>query len=311
MARPGDAQELEIEGRRVRVTNPAKVLFPTGFTKGQAIDFYIRVSDYLLPHVAGRPVTLKRYPNGIRAKHFYEKNAPRYTPGWIRTFAVPRRAGGPEIHYVLLNDLASVVWAANLANIEIHPFLCRVPEIQRPSFVVFDLDPGEGADILTCAEVGFLLKRALERAGLESFAKTSGSKGMQIYAPLNTAVTYAETQPFARSLAESLERDHPELVVAAMAKAERQRKIFIDWSQNSDFKTTVAVYSMRAKSDAPYVSMPVAWGELRQALRKRDPGGLYFEPDAALRRLARKGDLFAPLLSLKQGLPGRARQAGG
>jgi bifunctional non-homologous end joining protein LigD len=299
-------QELEIDGRTVAVTNLDKVLFPSGFTKGQVIDYYIRVSEYILPHVKDRPVTLKRYPNGVRGKHFYEKDAPEYKPAWVRTAGVARRGGGPKIHYVLLNDLASLVWSANTANLEVHPFLARASDIQRPGFVVFDLDPGEGADILSCAEVAFLLK---ERMGLECWAKVSGSKGIQVYAPLNTPVTYAETQPFARSLAQALEREHPGRIVSGMSKATRKGKVFIDWSQNADFKTTVAVYSLRARSDTPYVSMPVSWEELRRALRRADRAGLYFEPEAAFERLAKNGDLFAPVLKITQKLPGAARHA--
>jgi bifunctional non-homologous end joining protein LigD len=295
--------ELEIDGRPVRITNPDKVLYPSGFTKGQVIDYYVRVSDYLLPHLKDRPITMKRYPNGVRAPHFYEKDAPSHTPSWIRTFEVPRRSGEASIRYVLLDSLAALVWSANLANLEIHPFLHRVPHIDRPTAVVFDLDPGEGANLLDCAKVSFLLKDALEQSGLESFAKVSGSKGLQIYAPLNTAVTYDRTRPFARGLAESLERENPELVIATMAKARRVHKVFIDWSQNSDFKTTVSVYSLRAKREQPYVSMPVKWEELERALRQKNVDALSFEPEAALQRLKKVGDLFEPVLKKKQKLP--------
>src|SRR5579883_608617 len=277
--------EIDIDGRRVALTNLDKVLFPSGFTKGQVIDFYIRISDFLLPHIHGRPITLKRYPNGIQAPHFYEKDAPKYTPEWVERFDVPRREGG-VIHYVMLNDLPSLVWAANTANLEIHPFLHVAPEIDQPTAVVFDLDPGEGADILSCAKVAFLLKDALAEAKLESWAKVSGSKGMQIYAPLNTVVSYAETQPFAKRLAEQMEAQHSDLVISAMAKAKRTNKVFIDWSQNSDFKTTVAVYSMRAKRDEPYVSMPVSWDELRRAMRRKNAAALNFTPEAAIQRVA-------------------------
>jgi bifunctional non-homologous end joining protein LigD len=296
-------QVLEVEGRGVAVSNLDKVLYPSGFTKGQVIDFYIKISDYLLPHLQDRPVTLKRYPDGVKAAHFYEKDAPRFTPEWVRTFAVPRRSGESHIHYVLIDDLPSLVWSANLANLEMHPFLSRVPHVQRPTALVFDLDPGEGADVLSCIEVAFLLKRRLEKMGLEVWAKVSGSKGMQIYAPLNTAVTYAQTQPFARRLAEALEREHPDRIVSAMAKVSRVGKVFIDWSQNSDFKTTVSVYSLRAKSDTPYVSMPVAWDKLRAALRRSDRAPLYFDPETALKRVAKTGDLFAPLLHARHKLP--------
>ncbi len=285
-------------------------MYPSGFTKGQVIDYYIRIGGYLLPHIQQHPITLKRYPNGTAASHFYEKDAPRFTPAWIKRFAVKRRGGGTDIHYVLLNDLASLVWSSNLANLEIHPFLARAPEIQRPCWVVFDLDPGEGADVLTCVDVAFRLKDALETRGLQSFAKVSGSKGIQVYAPLNRRNTYAETQPFARELAEELEREQPELVVSGMAKKLRPGKVFIDWSQNSDFKTTVAVYSLRAKRERPYASLPFTWEELRRARRKKDPAMLYLEPEAALRRVDKIGDVFQPVLQLKQSLPGRIRKAG-
>jgi bifunctional non-homologous end joining protein LigD len=296
--------ELEVEGRPVRITNPDKVLFPSGFTKGQVIDYYIRVSEYLLPHLKDRPITMKRYPDGVRSPHFYAKNAPPHTPSWIRTFPVPRRSGDKTIHYVILDSLPALVWSANLANLELHPFLHCVPHISRPAAVVFDLDPGEGADVLDCAKVSFLLKDALEKNGLECFAKVSGSKGIQLYVPLNTSVTYERTGPFARALAERLEREHPDLVVAEMKKAQRTNKVFIDWSQNSDFKTTVAVYSMRAKRDQPYCSMPVTWEELKRAMRRRDADALYFDPEKAIKRLEKTGDLFAPVLKKKQKLPG-------
>ena len=292
--------EVEIGGRRVRLTNLEKEIFPSGYTKGQVIDYYIRISDYLLPHVRDRAVTLKRFPNGVRAPHFYEKDAPRFKPPWVQTFGVPRRSGKAEICYVLLNDLPSLVWSANSANLEIHPFLSRVPRIERPTSVVFDLDPGEGTDILTCGEIAMLLRERLTAQRLECFAKVSGSKGLQLYVPLNTPVTYEETQPFAKGLAESLAREHPGRVIATMAKVDRKGKVFIDWSQNSDFKTTVCVYSMRAKSDSPFISMPVTWEELRRALRKGDSSSLRFDPEACFKRLAKTGDLFEPVLRLKQ-----------
>jgi bifunctional non-homologous end joining protein LigD len=302
---------LDIEGRSVRISNPDKAMFPSGFTKGQVIDYYIRISDYLLPHIRNHPITLKRYPNGTTAPHFYEKDAPRFTPAWVERVAVPRRMGGTDIRYVLLNDLPSLVWSANLANLEIHPFLAVAPQIERPRSVVFDLDPGEGTDVLTCIDVAFLLKEMLAARGLESFAKVSGSKGMQVYAPLNTAATYDQTQPFARSLAEELERAHPDRIISGMAKSARANKVFIDWSQNSDFKTTVAVYSLRAKRDEPFVSLPFSWQELRRAARKQDRAMLFVRPDKAVERVTKTGDLFTPLLEMRQRLnpPKRARRS--
>ncbi len=302
----GAKQALEIEGRAVPVSNLEKRLYPSGFTKAQVIDFYIRVSRWLLPHVQDRPVTLKRYPDGVRGEHFYEKDAPGFTPAWVRTFPVPRRGRGGTIHYILINDLATLVWCANLANLEIHPFLHRVPRIDTPACVVFDLDPGEGAEILRCAEVAFLLRDVLNKLELDCFPKVSGSKGIQVYVPLNAPAAYEQTRPFARAVAGTLAREHPKLIVAEMAKTLRRRKVFIDWSQNSDFKTTAGVYSLRAKRDTPYVSMPVRWDELNSALDRRDSGPLYFEPTAALERLERIGDLFAPVLELQQMLPGAA-----
>ncbi|HWR52469.1 MAG TPA: non-homologous end-joining DNA ligase [Bryobacteraceae bacterium] len=305
----GAKSALEIEGRAVPVSNLEKQLYPAGFTKAQVIDFYIRVSRWLLPHLKDRPVTLKRYPDGVRGEHFYEKDAPGFTPDWVATFPVPRRGGGKDIRYILINDLATLVWCANLANLELHPFLHRVPSLDTPDYVVFDLDPGEGANVLTCAEVAFLLRDILSKEKLNAFPKVSGSKGIQIYVPLHSGTMYADTQPFARKVAETLAGEHPKLIVAEMAKALRHGRVFIDWSQNSDYKTTAGVYSLRGKRDTPYVSMPVRWEDLEAALKKRDSATLYFEPAAALERLERIGDLFAPVLTLKQELPGAARRS--
>jgi bifunctional non-homologous end joining protein LigD len=250
-----------------------------------------------------RPVTLKRFPNGVHGEAFYEKDAPRFTPKWIRTFPVPRREGGPDINYILINDVRTLKWAANIAALELHPFLHRVPYLDRPTHIVFDLDPGQGTNILQCAEVAFLLREVLTRLGLKCFPKVSGSKGIQLYAPLNTNVTYAATQPLARTIAEWLEKSYPDRIVADMAKNLRVGKVFIDWSQNADHKTTVAVYSLRAKRARPYVSMPVRWQELTKAIRKSDTELLDFEPAEALQRWRRNGDLFAPVLKLKQQFP--------
>ncbi|MBV9085399.1 MAG: non-homologous end-joining DNA ligase [Acidobacteriaceae bacterium] len=303
-------QELEIGDRRVPVSNLEKVFYPeSGFTKAQVIDYYIRVSEFLLPHMRNRPVTLKRFPDGVRGQAFYEKDAPGFTPKWIQTFPVPRRAGGTPIQYILINDLPTLVWCANAAAIELHPFLHCAPELQRPTSVVFDLDPGVGSDILTCAQVAFIVKDGLQRLGLECFPKVSGSKGIQLYVPLNTATTYEITQPFARALADLLAKQHPKLIVAEMAKSERTKKVFIDWSQNSDYKTTVGVYSLRAKLGRPFASLPVSWEELKNACESRDSHTLYFQPEDALKRMAEVGDLFAPVLTLEQNLPPSAAQS--
>ncbi len=302
-------ETLDVGGQKVQVSNLDKVLYPENqFTKAQVIDYYIRVSEYLLPHFRDRPVTLKRYPDGVRGEFFYEKDAPRFAPKWIQTFPVPRRAGGADICYILVNDLPTLVWCANAASLELHPFLHRVPELQRPTSVVFDLDPGEGADILSCVEVAFLLRELLAGLQLECWPKVSGSKGIQVYVPLNSAITYGTTQPFARAVAELLAKQHPALIVAEMAKSERPRKVFIDWSQNSDFKTTIGVYSLRAKHGQPFVSLPVSWDELKKAVRSKSANDLYWSPDAALERLQRTGDLFGPVLTLRQELPQSAER---
>src|SRR5215831_18964396 len=223
---PKAKQHLTVDGRAVPVSNLEKVLFPQGpVTKAQIIDYYVQISDYLLPHLQNRPVTLKRYPNGVQGAFFYEKDAPRFTPEWVKTFPVPRRKSKGMIRYILINDRPTLVWLANLANLEIHPFLHRVPHIDKPTMIVFDLDPGEGADVLTCGRVAFLLRKLLEQFDLECLAKVSGSKGLQVYIPLNTNVTYDVTQPFAKAIAELLAEQHPRLIVVEMAKSLRNKKV--------------------------------------------------------------------------------------
>jgi bifunctional non-homologous end joining protein LigD len=303
-------QVLNIEGREIAVSNLEKVLYPAAkFRKGQVIDYYVRISSYLLPHLRDRPVTLKRYPDGVRGEFFYEKDAPSFTPDWVQRFAVPRRGRKGEIHYILINDLPTLVWVANIAAIELHPFLHRVPHIDRPTAVVFDFDPGPGTDILTCVRAAMLVRDLLSELKLRSFAKVSGSKGLQLYVPLNTDVSYSVTQPFAKAVAELMEQRHPWLIVSKMAKSLRAKKVFIDWSQNSDFKTTVSVYSLRAKSDRPYVSLPVTWDELSDAHENKDARSLYFEPEQALERVERVHDLFEPVLTLRQELPSQIMES--
>jgi bifunctional non-homologous end joining protein LigD len=295
---------VKIGNKKLDLSNVDKVLYPeTGFTKGQVIDFYSRVAPYILPHIKNRPITLKRYPNGVRGKHFYEKNAPSFTPAWIRTYRIQRSSSESMINYILINDLPTLVWSANLANLEIHPFLAKAPEIRVPTMVVFDLDPGEGASLVQSCEVAFILRDLLDRLALESLLKVSGSKGIHVHVPLNTNVTYEMTQAFAQSVAQYLASEHPKSIVSEMAKHKRKGKVFIDWSQNSEHKSTVAVYSLRAKAERPFVAMPVSWRELETALAKNDASKLFFEPEAALKRLEKIGDLFAPSLRLKQTLP--------
>jgi bifunctional non-homologous end joining protein LigD len=298
-------QQVRIGGHTLSLSSLDKVLYPgKRFTKAKVIDYYVRVAPFLLPHLKNRPVTLKRFPEGVYGEFFYEKDAPSFTPKWVKTFAVPRKNNtDPPIRYILINNLATLVWLANLANLEIHPFLHRVPKINHPTSIIFDCDPGEGADVLTAARVALMLRELLRELNLESFAKVSGSKGLQVYIPVNRPLTYEVTQPFAKALAELLEERAPKLVVSRMPKVFRAKKIFIDWSQNAEFKTTVSVYSLRAKVYRPYVSMPIEWDELAYALKKNNKELLYFKPEEALARLESSGDLFKPVLSMVQRLP--------
>jgi bifunctional non-homologous end joining protein LigD len=301
----GKKSVLEIDGRALQVSNLEKVLYPeAGFTKAEVIDYYIKAAPFILPHLKNRPLTLKRYPDGVTGEHFYEKDAPRHKPEWVKVAPVPRKTGG-DIHYVLANDLPTLVWAANLASLEMHVFLARAPRVEQPTSIVFDLDPGPPADVMDCAQVSLWIRDLLKGLGLESFVKSSGSKGLQLYVPLNGRATYEKTQPFARAIAEFMEREHPDRVESEMAKSLRTGKVFIDWSQNSEHKTTVCVYSLRAKRDRPFVSMPFTWEEVERACKKDDAEAFFLEPAEALKRLAKTGDLFAPVLKLKQKLPAR------
>jgi bifunctional non-homologous end joining protein LigD len=290
--------------------NPDHVIYGNmNFTKRDVVDFYRAVAPYLLPHLKQHPVTLKRYPDQTHGMSFWEKDAPAFTPKWVKTFGVWRRSGEAQIHYIVIDSARVLEWAASVGTLEIHPFLARVPEIEQPASVVFDLDPGEGVKVPGAARVALLLRAVLARLGLDSFAKVSGVKGIQVYVPLNTPVTYSMTQPFARTVAELLHAQNPELIVASMAKSERGGRVFIDWSQNADYKTTVSVYSLRAKRHRPHVSMPVTWDELAEAAESGESSKLYWLAEAAMERLAEQGDLFAPVLTLKQTLPPEFLQA--
>jgi bifunctional non-homologous end joining protein LigD len=295
--------EVEIEGKRLKLSNLDKVFYPeTGFTKGQVIDYYTRVAPALLPHLEKRPLTLKRYPNGVDEKFFYEKRCPTHRPKWVATAPVESTRHGGPIDYCLCNDLATLVWVANMASIELHPSLSRAPTIERPTAIAFDLDPGPPAAILECAQVGLWLREVLGELGLESFPKTSGSKGLQVYVPLNTAVTYDDTKGFAHALARLLEKQHPKEVLSVMTKDLRKGKVFIDWSQNDEHKTTVSVYSLRAR-ERPTASTPVRWEEVEETLAKGDADLLRFEAPQVIERVEKDGDLFGPVDKLKQKLP--------
>jgi bifunctional non-homologous end joining protein LigD len=304
------SEQLTIGRRRLAVSNLDKILYPgTKFTKADVINYYINVSKYILPHLKDHPITLKRFPDGVFGEAFYEKDAPAFTPEWVKTAPVPRRETvGPDIRYILINDLPTLVWAVNLATLEIHPFLHRASQLNRPTAIVFDCDPGEGANILDAGRVALMLREVLRELGFDSYVKVSGSKGVQVYVPLNSAVTYDETQPLARGIAQLLAQREPKLVVWQMPKRLRTKKVFIDWSQNAEYKTTVSVYSLRAKTYRPHVSLPVTWDELSDALQSKDADALFFTPEESLKRIEKIGDLFKPLLKQVQRLPAEVRR---
>ena len=289
---------VSIEGRTLRLSNLGKLMYPaTGYAKAQVIDYYKRVSPVLLPHLAGRPLVMKRYPNGVEGEFFYEKECPSHRPAWVRRV---NGAGGKN--YCAVDDLATLIWVANLGALELHSLLSRAPDLDRPTVVTFDLDPGAPADILDCLRVALPLRDALADLGLQSFAKTSGGKGVHVYVPLNTPAAFEGTRRFARLVAQALERRYPDLVTSAMSPALRAGKVFVDWSQNSSHKSTVSVYSLRAAA-RPVVSAPVTWAEIEAALDGWAAEALEFTPDDVLARVESHGDIFAPVASLEQMLP--------
>ena len=298
-----DSPLVEIQGRHLKLTNLDKVLYPaTGFTKGQVIDYYARIAPVLVPHLKDRPLTLKRYPNGVDEEYFFEKNATKHRPDWVKTAPIWSEGNRRNVNYILANDLSTLVWVANLASIELHPSLSLAKDIACPTMIVFDLDPGPPANIVQCCQVAFWLREIFQRFGLQSFPKTSGSKGLQIYIPMNSKTSYDITKPFANALARLLEDEHRDLVVSDMKKALRTGKVLVDWSQNDEHKTTIAVYSLRAR-ERPTVSTPVTWEEVERAFKKKDPKMLVFEAEQVLERVDKHGDLFEPLHELKQKLP--------
>jgi bifunctional non-homologous end joining protein LigD len=300
---PQNAPVVDIEGKHLKLSNLDKVLYPaTGFTKGQAIDYYARIAPVLLPHLAGKPLTMKRYPGGVDEEYFFEKNAPAHRPDWIKTAPIWSYGNKRNVNYLLANDLATLIWIANLASLELHPSLSLAKDITCPTMMVFDLDPGAPADMVQCAQVGMWLREIFNHFGLKSFPKTSGSKGLQIYVPLHTPTSYEKTKPFAHALARLLEEEHRDLVVSDMKKALRVGKILVDWSQNDEHKTTISVYSLRAR-ERPTISTPLQWEEVERVLAKKNPKLVVFEGPDVLKRVEEMGDLFEPVLKLKQKLP--------
>jgi bifunctional non-homologous end joining protein LigD len=292
--------DLDVAGRRLRIANLDRVVFPaTGTTKAVLLDYYVRVGPAMLPHLRDRLLHMHRYPEGVEGPRFWQKQCPDHRPEWMPTAPVWSADKGAMIEYCVANELAAVLWAVNLGSIELHTSLHRRDDLHRPTVVVFDLDPGEGRDILDCGEVALELRGLLSGLGLESWPKTSGSKGLQLYVPLNTDVTYAQTKPFARTVAELMEQRRPELVVSRMARRERVGRVLVDWGQNTEHKSMVCVYSVRAKA-RPTVSTPVRWEEVEGA---RDASELSFEMADVVARVEEHGDLFALVLELQQRLP--------
>jgi bifunctional non-homologous end joining protein LigD len=301
--------QVEVDGRTLALSNLEKVLYPAaGFTKGQVIDYYARIAPVMLPHLEGRPITLKRYPNGVDDKFFYEKNCPQHRPEWMRTLPVEakgwnsRAQKGTIIQYCLIDEPAALVWTANMAALELHPGLQLEDDLSRPTYVVFDLDPGAPADVVQCAQVALWIRELFDHLGLQSVIKTSGSKGLQLYLPLNTPATFEDTSGFSQAVAQLLEKQHPKDVVSVQTKEKRTGKVLVDWYQNTDFKTTVAVYSLRAR-ERPTVSTPLTWDEVETVHKEGDASLVVFEAEDTLARVQEHGDLFAPLVELEQALP--------
>ncbi|CAN5805689.1 hypothetical protein BH10ACT1_BH10ACT1_33240 [soil metagenome] len=291
--------EVTVAGRSLSVSNLDKVLYPeAGFTKAEVIDYYVRIAPVLLRHLGDRGITMRRFPNGVDAGSFFEKRCPEHRPDWVGTAAGPGDHNG-TIGYCRLDETAALAWAANLAAIELHAPMARAVDIESPTMVVFDLDPGPGTDIVQCAEVGLWIRDVLAGIGLDAYPKTSGSKGLQVYLPLNSPATHEDASSFALAVAQVLERAHPKLIVTTMAKAARTNRVLIDWSQNSRHKTTVCAYSLRARPH-PTVSTPVTWDEVADAA---DGQPLTFQAADVLVRVEELGDLFAPTIDTVQQLP--------
>ena len=301
-ARPSGGGELDVGGRRLAIKNLDRVVFPqTATTKAQLLDYYVRIADVMLPHLQDRLLHMHRYPEGVEGPRFWQKECPEHRPEWVPTAAVWSRDKRADIRYCVVDELATLLWAVNIGSLELHTSLHRHDAMDHPTALAFDLDPGPGAGLLECCAVALRVRRLLGDLGLRSFAKTSGGKGLQVYVPLNSDVTYAQAKPVAKTVAEVLEAQTPDRVVSRMARALRGGKVLVDWSQNTEHKSTVCPYSVRARA-RPTVSTPVAWEEVEAALERGDAGALVFEMRDVLERVSRRGDLFAPVLTERQEL---------
>jgi bifunctional non-homologous end joining protein LigD len=302
--------DFAIDGRRLAIRNLDRVVYPeTNTTKGQLLDYYMRIADAMLPHLRERLLHMHRYPEGVDGPRFWQKACPESRPAWVPTAPVWSRDKRENIDYCVVGDLAALLWAVNIGSIELHTSLHTREDLDRPTTLAFDLDPGEGVGLLECCELALRLRGVLSGIGLESVPKTSGSKGLQVFVPLNTAVSYETTKPVSRAVAELLEAEAPQAVVSRMAKSLRAGKVLIDWSQNTTHKSMVCAYSVRAKR-RPTVSTPITWAEVAEAVDSGNAGSLVFEMDEVLQRVARHGDLFEATLTTRQRLPDELTPAG-
>jgi bifunctional non-homologous end joining protein LigD len=301
-----ETRQVEVEGKELRLTNLDKVLYPkAGFSKGEMVDYYAKVAPAIVPHLSGRAVTLRRFPEGVEDLDaaFFEKRCPKHRPKWVKTTRVEAGPNAGKIDFCVCDGLPTLIWMAQLAAIELHPSLSLGRAPKRPTVVAFDLDPGPPADVVDCSRVALRLREVLDQLGLECFAKTSGSKGMQLYVPLNVKTSYEQTRPFAQALAQLIAKQTPDEVLAKMGKkTDRSGKVLVDWYQNNERKTTIAVYSLRAR-ERPICSTPITWEEVEKAADSGEAGHLVFETKDVLERIERHGDLFAPVLELQQELP--------
>jgi bifunctional non-homologous end joining protein LigD len=302
----GETRTVEVDGRELRLTNLDKVLYPdAGFTKGEMVDYYAKVAPAIVPHLVGRAVTLRRFPEGVDDldSAFFEKRCPKHRPKWVKTTRVQAGPQAGKIDFCVCDSLPTLIWMAQLAAIELHPSLSLGRAPKRPTVLAFDLDPGPPADVVDCSRVALRLREVLGQLELVSFVKTSGSKGMQLYVPLNAKATYEDTRPFAQALAQLIAKQDPENILAKMGKkTDRSGKVLIDWYQNNERKTTIAVYSLRAR-ERPTVSTPVTWAEVEAVAESGDGSSVVFEASEVLERIEEHGDLFAPVLKLEQDLP--------
>ena len=294
---------VELAGKRLSLSNLEKVIYPSyGFTKAHVLEYYRRISLFILPHLKDRALTLKRYPEGVDKEYFFEKRCPGHRPEWVKTAAV-RLDDKEKMTVCMVNDLETLIWVENLASLELHVPLARAGSPQTPDSIVFDLDPGDGADILDCARVALILRDLLSELKLMSYVKTSGKKGLHVYVPLNRQeTTFEDTKKFSKAVAEVMQKNYPDLVTAKMAKEYRKGKVFINWSQNDSKKTMVCVYSLRAR-EKPIASFPLTWKELENLAKQGEPEKLLIMHSEAVSRAEKQGDLFQEVLKEKQKLP--------